>query len=345
MRSSASECASCSAPGGSSPSARRISVGRLLEQPDQRPEDGEEPADRRRDGASAVRSGWPSAIPFGTSSPITTCRYVTISSASEHGEERRHHGVELLREHLLAEGADREARDRDAELHRGDEARRVARDPPHGTRAAVALVLQLEDPRPPRRDEAVLGRDEERVQQDQARAGPAARGGRSSRCAARPARAYWAADRRPRESVARSISAALRRHEHMFYHVAVRVEYREEPCKVALNRVKGMPFDWSLNPYMGCVHRCTFCYVRAFEQRADRPADDRYGTSIRVKVNIAEVLRRELAPAVVARRADRDRRRDRSVPAGRGPLPADARVPRGAPRRAAARSRSSRAAR
>jgi DNA repair photolyase len=75
----------------------------------------------------------------------------------------------------------------------------------------------------------------------------------------------------------------------------MRVAYREEPCKVALNRVKGMPFAWSLNPYMGCVHRCTFCYVRAFEQRADRPSDDRYGTSIRVKVNIAEVLRRELA--------------------------------------------------
>jgi DNA repair photolyase len=56
-----------------------------------------------------------------------------------------------------------------------------------------------------------------------------------------------------------------------------------------------MGFNWSLNPYMGCVHRCTFCYVRAFEQRADRPSDDRYGTSIRVKVNVAEVLRRELA--------------------------------------------------
>ena len=54
-------------------------------------------------------------------------------------------------------------------------------------------------------------------------------------------------------------------------------------------------FDWSLNPYMGCVHRCTFCYVRAFERRADRPSDDRYGTSIRVKVNVADVLRRELA--------------------------------------------------
>src|SRR6478672_3128234 len=81
----------------------------------------------------------------------------------------------------------------------------------------------------------------------------------------------------------------------MFYDHGVRVEYREEPCKVALNRVKGMPFDWSLNPYMGCVHRCTFCYVRAFELRADRPADERYGTSIRVKVNIAEQLRAQLA--------------------------------------------------
>ena len=80
----------------------------------------------------------------------------------------------------------------------------------------------------------------------------------------------------------------------MFYHERVRVEYREEPCKVALNRVKGMPFDWSLNPYMGCVHRCTFCYVRAFERRADRPSDHRYGTSIRVKVNVAERLRAQL---------------------------------------------------
>ncbi|MEO5575237.1 MAG: radical SAM protein [Gaiellaceae bacterium] len=75
----------------------------------------------------------------------------------------------------------------------------------------------------------------------------------------------------------------------------MRVDYREEPCRSALNRVKGMPFAWSLNPYSGCVHRCTFCYVRAFELRADRPADDRYGRSIRVKVNVAEVLARELA--------------------------------------------------
>ena len=75
----------------------------------------------------------------------------------------------------------------------------------------------------------------------------------------------------------------------------MRTTYREEPCRSALNRVEGMAFSWSLNPYMGCEHRCAFCYVRAFEQRADRPGDDRYGRSIRVKINVAEVLRAELA--------------------------------------------------
>jgi DNA repair photolyase len=74
----------------------------------------------------------------------------------------------------------------------------------------------------------------------------------------------------------------------------IEVEYLEQPCKTALNRVKGMPFNWSLNPYTGCEHRCAFCYVRFFEKRAERPADDRYGRSIRVKTNVAEVLRREL---------------------------------------------------
>jgi DNA repair photolyase len=72
------------------------------------------------------------------------------------------------------------------------------------------------------------------------------------------------------------------------------VEYRLEPCRSALNRVKGMDFRWSLNPYMGCVHQCTFCYVRTFEAIADRQSGDGYGRSIRVKTNVAEVLEREL---------------------------------------------------
>ncbi len=68
---------------------------------------------------------------------------------------------------MLAERTDGQRGERDAELHRGDEARRVARDPQHVARAPVALMVQLDDPRAPGRDEAVLGRDEERVEQDQ----------------------------------------------------------------------------------------------------------------------------------------------------------------------------------
>ena len=78
------------------------------------------------------------------------------------------------------------------------------------------------------------------------------------------------------------------------YHRLMRPEYREQPCKTALNQTKGMPFRWTLNPYMGCVHRCTYCYVRAYERRADRPFDERYGRSIRVKTNVAQVLRWEV---------------------------------------------------
>jgi DNA repair photolyase len=73
------------------------------------------------------------------------------------------------------------------------------------------------------------------------------------------------------------------------------VVFEEIQCKSALNPVKRMGFNWSLNPYTGCEHRCAFCYVRAYELRADRPYDDRYGRTVRVKMNVAEVLRGELA--------------------------------------------------
>ena len=73
------------------------------------------------------------------------------------------------------------------------------------------------------------------------------------------------------------------------------VTYLEVDCKSALNPVKNMGFAWSLNPYTGCEHRCAFCYVRAFELRADRPSDDRYGRTVRVKTNVAAVLRSELS--------------------------------------------------
>ncbi len=74
-----------------------------------------------------------------------------------------------------------------------------------------------------------------------------------------------------------------------------RPEYVEITCKSALNRVAGMDFKWSLNPYQGCVHSCVYCFARAHAQLADRDPGEGFSARIRVKVNVVEILRRELA--------------------------------------------------
>src|SRR5258708_34512789 len=72
------------------------------------------------------------------------------------------------------------------------------------------------------------------------------------------------------------------------------VGYVEREAKSALSRVTGMFFGWSLNPYIGCEHRCAFCYVRFFERRADRPSAGAYGRTVIVKVNIPALLLSDL---------------------------------------------------
>ena len=73
------------------------------------------------------------------------------------------------------------------------------------------------------------------------------------------------------------------------------VEYREITCKSALNRVEGMPFRWSLNPYRGCVHGCCYCYARATHRYFDLGAGRDFTGIIFVKVNLPDVLARELS--------------------------------------------------
>ncbi len=71
--------------------------------------------------------------------------------------------------------------------------------------------------------------------------------------------------------------------------------YQEVRCRSALNRVKGMPFDWTLNPYRGCTHGCHYCYARRYQTQFELGAGDDFASIIFAKTNFVDVLRCELA--------------------------------------------------
>src|SRR5437773_5392587 len=70
--------------------------------------------------------------------------------------------------------------------------------------------------------------------------------------------------------------------------------YQEVACRSALNRVQGMPFNWTLNPYRGCTHDCHYCFARRYHVQFEMNSDDEFASVILVKHNFVEVLAREL---------------------------------------------------
>lgn len=68
----------------------------------------------------------------------------------------------------------------------------------------------------------------------------------------------------------------------------------EVRVKSVLNRVRGMGFSWSVNPYRGCAHGCPFCYARRTHWFLDQDGVAEWSTKVFVKVNAPEVLRAEL---------------------------------------------------
>ncbi len=74
--------------------------------------------------------------------------------------------------------------------------------------------------------------------------------------------------------------------------------FHEVLAKSALNRVPGqsyVPFGWTINPYRGCSHACVYCFARPTHEYLDLGAGDDFDRQLIVKVNVADVLRRELA--------------------------------------------------
>jgi DNA repair photolyase len=75
------------------------------------------------------------------------------------------------------------------------------------------------------------------------------------------------------------------------------IECIEVEARSVINRVSGggLPFDWTINPYRGCSHACTYCFARPTHTYLGMDAGRDFETKIVVKINAPEVLRRELA--------------------------------------------------
>ena len=56
-----------------------------------------------------------------------------------------------------------------------------------------------------------------------------------------------------------------------------------------------MPFNWTINPYSGCSHACTFCFARNTHTCLDLDSGKDFDREIIVKTHVAAVLTRELA--------------------------------------------------
>ncbi|MGC8506303.1 MAG: SPL family radical SAM protein [Thermoplasmata archaeon] len=69
------------------------------------------------------------------------------------------------------------------------------------------------------------------------------------------------------------------------------IEIQEIEVKSALGKSGLRELDYSLNPYLGCLHSCIYCYAMDFTRI--RPSTD-WGKYVVVKTNLLDILRREV---------------------------------------------------
>lgn len=78
---------------------------------------------------------------------------------------------------------------------------------------------------------------------------------------------------------------------------AMGINFHEVRARSALNHVPGgrYGFSWTVNPFRGCSHACTYCFARRTHSYLDLGPGRDFEREIVVKVNLPELLRAELA--------------------------------------------------
>ncbi len=78
------------------------------------------------------------------------------------------------------------------------------------------------------------------------------------------------------------------------------LEFYEVMAKTIINKVPGPPrfgFQYTVNPYRGCSHACTYCFARPTHEYLGLNAAEDFDSKIIVKINAAERLRAEIQPS------------------------------------------------
>lgn len=73
------------------------------------------------------------------------------------------------------------------------------------------------------------------------------------------------------------------------------VVVKEVLCKSLLSRSRIPSVDYAVNPYIGCGHKCIYCYARFMKRFTGHKEE--WGEFVDVKINAPHVLARELSKA------------------------------------------------
>lgn len=77
------------------------------------------------------------------------------------------------------------------------------------------------------------------------------------------------------------------------------VTFHEVLARSALSHVPAtstmLPGEWTMNPYRGCSHACAYCFARPTHEHLGFDLAGDFDSQLIVKVNMPDVLRRELA--------------------------------------------------